>query len=103
MAQIASRLAIAAIAVLWLANCSQVSFTDWFDGLLSCGFNQQTIGQLRVGLSYQEVTELTGCRGEITRKWSDETGSGEYRKWPSPSGSVFVQFENSLVKSWKTD
>lgn len=88
------------LAAAWvLTGCSNVSLTSWVEEWF-CGFDQETYRQLRKGLSFQEVVTLSGCKGDVIRKWTGDSGSGELRTWPAPGGKVLIRFDEGVVTSW---
>ena len=69
--------------------------------LLGCGFDEDSYGRLRQGLSYEDVVRLTGCRSG--RTYPPEKGGEkfEHRSWAGPRGPVTIEFDRGVVTRWR--
>jgi hypothetical protein len=90
------RFPAAAVAMLALAGCvgsaSQGSV---------CRTNEDTLSNLRDGMTYRQVVQVIGCEGTIDRNTTVEGGQVMVARWSGPGQSAFsatlVTFRNDRM------
>ena len=73
---------------------------------VACGVNDDKLAALRRGMSYEQVSQVMGCGGELITAYGPATGDYAIVEWAGPlplSNRTRLEFLNDKLMSYSTE